>query len=237
MREVLGWVDPSPLPGSGTECVTCRRSEGKCHLYERNTAHWGFYPSETLGVEWPSKVCWKLVFSPLASVSNSRWWMCSRISTLSFQVQGVSMTSTSPSSALCQVWITLSSWNHFRALGYKDENPSCSLQLIPAQWGSGFEAVERQVSTLPEPTIIFCGGVGPWLQMYLWETDSGAATPFSVWLAMRLRWNAVLWIKNVCSQRPLIQHNQDWLLVGQFLKGRESGESYKIQTHAINILF
>lgn len=33
------------------------------------------------------------------------------------------------------VWTTLSSWNNFGALDYKDENPLCSLQLITEQLG------------------------------------------------------------------------------------------------------
>lgn len=107
-------------------------------------------------------------------------------------------------SVLCQVWTTLSSWNHFGALDYKDENPLCSLQLITEQWGKQVSppTVRGSGETTfhannDGPTVIFPGGTGPRLQMFPLRNSNSGATPFSVWLAMK--WSSFNAVKSLFS--------------------------------------
>ena len=86
----------------------------------------------------------------------------------------------------CHVWTTLSSWNNFGALDYKDENPLCSLQLITEQLGKRVSPTVRGSGETTShanndgPMVIFPGGTGPRLQMFPLRNSDSGAIPFSV---------------------------------------------------------
>lgn len=163
------------------------------------------------------------------------------ISTLSFQVQGVK-TRVLPipiiCSVLCRVWITLCSWNHVGASGYKDENPSCDLQLITVHGGLWVFPLTRGSGGETRFCAAWAGDHLPWwvgqgLQILpLRNANSGRAC-----FCLTSREVAVM-----SSPFHFLQSRASYPAVRiscclVVLKGRKTGEPYKMRTFAVSVLF
>lgn len=165
--------------------LTCRRPEGEwSHLWVKQyTGVFLLVRFLRLNEPRPQLLCLTL-----------HEWMYSCTCTLSFRAQNVNTASLYIHYMLCSLprLDHLSSWNHFGALDYKDENPFCSLQLITEQLGKRVSppTVRGSVETTfransDGPVVVFPGGTGPRLQMFPLRNSDSGATPFSLWLAMR----------------------------------------------------
>ena len=119
-------------------------------------------------------------------------------------------------SVLCWVWTTLSSWNHFRGLGYKDENPPCSLQLLTEQWGEWVSPLTVGSSSEASVCTAWADDHLPWWD---WARAAGVSSEkhrlwgHSFFCLISHEVAVKGCVENFYSQRPLIQHRIDYWLI------------------------